>query len=88
MAGRKQRALLLQVSATDLACARAGRPCGARQVAKPDREALPLENGIIARNALLRQASNARELIEKHSPDRIVILGGDCLVDLAPFAVL
>jgi arginase len=58
------------------------------QVPKPDGEALPLENGIIARNALLRQASNARELIEKHNPDHIVILGGDCMVDLVPFAYL
>jgi arginase len=58
------------------------------EVPEPDGEALPLENGIVARNALLRQAGNARELIDKYSPDRLVILGGDCLVDLAPFAYL
>ncbi|QOL13457.1 arginase family protein [Dickeya dianthicola] len=58
------------------------------EVAEPDGEALPLEDGIVARNALLRQARNARALISRHSPDRLVILGGDCFVNLAPFAYL
>ena len=58
------------------------------EVPEPDGEALLLENGIVARSALLRQAGNAWKLIEKHSPDRLVILGGNCLVDLAPFAYL
>lgn len=58
------------------------------EVPEPGKEALPLEDGIIARNALLRQASNARRLIDGHNPDRIVVLGGDCLVDLVPFAYL
>ena len=57
-------------------------------VPEPNGETLPLENGIIARSALLHQAKHARELIEKHQPERIVVLGGDCLVDLAPFAYL
>ncbi|CAM3232272.1 arginase [Pseudomonas floridensis] len=57
-------------------------------VAGPDARALPLENGIIARNALLTQLEQARQLIDRHQPDRLVILGGDCLVDLAPFAYL
>jgi arginase len=51
-------------------------------------EALAVEDGIVGREALLRQARAAREAIEKHSPDRIVTLGGDCLVDLAPMAYL
>ncbi|CAM2187513.1 Arginase family protein [Paraburkholderia sacchari] len=58
------------------------------EVPEPGSEALPVEDGIVARSALLRQARNARELIDKHSPDRLVVLGGDCLVDLAPFAYL
>jgi arginase len=37
---------------------------------------------------VLQQARAAREAIERHDPDRIVTLGGDCLVDLAPFAYL
>jgi arginase len=51
-------------------------------------ETLRVENGILGRGALLRQARAAREAIEKHRPDRIVTLGGDCLVDLAPMAYL
>jgi len=46
------------------------------------------ENGIFGRGEILSQISQSRELIEKHKPDNLVILGGDCLVDLAPFAYL
>ncbi len=49
---------------------------------------LDVENGLLGRKALLRQARVARAAIEKHRPDRIVTLGGDCLVDLAPMAYL
>jgi arginase len=51
-------------------------------------ETLDVENGIVARAALLQQARAARQAIEKHHPDRIVTLGGDCLIDLAPMAYL
>lgn len=51
-------------------------------------EALQEENGIVARAALIAQARAARQAIEKHCPDRIVTLGGDCLIDLAPMAYL
>jgi arginase len=51
-------------------------------------ETLEVENGILGRKALLRQARAARGAIEKHRPDRVVTLGGDCLVDLAPIAYL
>ncbi|CBJ41103.1 Arginase/agmatinase/formiminoglutamase (plasmid) [Ralstonia solanacearum CMR15] len=49
---------------------------------------LPTERGIVGRSALLAQLRSARECIDRHRPDRIVVLGGDCLVDLAPFAYL
>jgi arginase len=51
-------------------------------------ETLACEDGVLARAALLRQARAARRAIERHRPDRIVTLGGDCLVDLAPMAYL
>jgi arginase len=51
-------------------------------------ETLEVENGILGRAALLQQARAARQAIEQHRPDRIVTLGGDCLVDLAPMAYL
>lgn len=58
------------------------------RVAEPDGQPLQLENGIVARGVLLEQLGHAQMLIEKHQPDRMVVLGGDCLVDLAPFAYL
>ncbi|RMO77663.1 Arginase/agmatinase/formiminoglutamase [Pseudomonas syringae pv. primulae] len=57
-------------------------------VAQPSGQALEVENGIVARKALLEQLQHARQLIDRHQPDRLVVLGGDCLVDLAPFAYL
>lgn len=51
-------------------------------------EVLEVEDGILARGVLLRQARAARAAIERHRPDRIVTLGGDCLIDLAPMAYL
>ena len=49
---------------------------------------LKKEDGINGRAMLLRQLNAAQNIIEKYQPDSIVILGGDCLVDLAPFAYL
>jgi arginase len=57
-------------------------------VEQPTGEPLILEDGIVGRRAVFQQAVNARQLIEKHNPDRLVVLGGDCGVDLAPFAYL
>lgn len=45
-------------------------------------------DGIVERRALLEQCAAARHLIDAHSPDRVVVFGGDCLVALAPFAYL
>lgn len=53
-----------------------------------EKSPLKLENGIMGRDVLLKQADTARQLIDKHCPQKIVVLGGDCLVDLAPFAYL
>lgn len=57
-------------------------------VDKPSEEALPEENGLVGRQAILAQLADAEQKIASHQPDRIVVLGGDCLVDLAPFAYL
>jgi arginase len=51
-------------------------------------QTLDRENGMTARSAILRQARAARQLIEKHGPARVLTLGGDCGVDLAPIAYL
>lgn len=57
-------------------------------VPEPDGKALEAEDGIVARSALVAQLKDAQQKIAKHQPDRIAVLGGDCLVDLAPFAYL
>lgn len=57
-------------------------------VAQPDGTPLEIVDGILGRDAVLRQTDEARALIERHKPDRIVVFGGDCGVDLAPFAYL
>jgi len=55
----------------------------------PDGEAvLELQDGIVAKRPLLEQARAARAAIEKHQPDKVLTIGGDCLVDLAPIAYL
>lgn len=46
------------------------------------------EEGLIYRQQLLRQHDEALTLLERENPDRVVIFGGDCLVDQAPFAWL
>src|ERR1700751_2354717 len=51
-------------------------------------EGLAVEGGVVGRAHLLPQARAARQAIERHDPARIVPLGGDCLVSLAPFAYL
>jgi arginase len=51
-------------------------------------EKLPLEKGIVARTALLKQADAAGKILRDQKCDKVVVLGGDCLVSLAPFAYL
>ncbi|ODV09348.1 MAG: arginase [Thiobacillus sp. SCN 64-317] len=58
------------------------------EVPAADGQPLAMEQGIEGRAALLAQARAARAAIERHQPDRIVTLGGDCLIDLAPMAYL
>jgi arginase len=57
-------------------------------VANPTDANLTDENGIVGRTVLLQQLNAAQAAINKHRPARIVTLGGDCLIDLAPFAYL
>lgn len=58
------------------------------EVAEPDGSKLAPEGGIVARSALLRQLDAAEQILKRETPDKVVVLGGDCLVDLAPFAYL
>ncbi|MCY8235309.1 arginase family protein [Priestia endophytica] len=51
-------------------------------------EGLKVEKGIFARSTLLKQLHDAADILKKHNPDRVVVFGGDCGVDLAPIAYL
>lgn len=57
-------------------------------VSLPNEKPLEVTDGILARSAVVSQFRDARRRIDHHQPDRIVVLGGDCGVDLAPFAYL
>jgi arginase len=48
----------------------------------------PVDGGIVSRAALLEILAATRSAIDRHRPEAIVTLGGDCLVDLAPIAYL
>ncbi|ORM71067.1 arginase family protein [Pantoea rwandensis] len=47
-----------------------------------------VEDGITGRGALEAELSAAQSIITEHAPDTLCVLGGDCLVDLVPFAWL
>jgi arginase len=44
---------------------------------------LDTDAGIVGRVALLAQVRAARAAIDRHSPERIVTIGGDCLIPCA-----
>jgi arginase len=53
-----------------------------------DDEGLELRDGIEAKDAVLAQLGQAFTVIREHDPARIVTLGGECAVSVAPFAEL
>src|SRR5699024_9517603 len=44
--------------------------------------------GIESRAAILASLTAAQEAIARHAPERILTLGGECAVSVAPFAAL
>lgn len=46
------------------------------------------ENGVTAQSIVAEIVTNTMTLIEEESPDKIITLGGDCLVSQAPFDYL
>ena len=62
-------------------------PTAAAPVAMDD-AGLELADGIEAKEAILTQLAQALEVIRQHDPARIVTLGGECAVSVAPFSEL
>ncbi len=48
----------------------------------------PKEGGVFFRQQILAQQAEAFRMLEERRPERVVTLGGDCLVSLAPLAWL
>lgn len=65
----------------------ADMPCFNVPVSKPDKP-LESEAGIMGRAQIISQLKSAYAIINKEKPDKIIMFGGDCLVDLAPFSYL
>lgn len=53
-----------------------------------DDTGLATRDGIEAKDAVLAQLAAALDIVAAHDPARIVTLGGDCAVSVAPFAAL
>jgi len=58
------------------------------EIATPDGTELPMENGVAAQQAVLQNVHKAKVVISKEQPDKIITLGGNCLVSQAPFDYL
>lgn len=46
------------------------------------------ENGVSARNIIIKQSKAALDLLNDNKPERIITLGGDCAVSVVPFTYL
>lgn len=51
-------------------------------------EELSTQNNIVGYTAILQQLQEARSLLLQHNPSRILTVGGDCGVDIAPISFL
>ncbi|GAB2045998.1 arginase family protein [Agathobaculum sp. TL06] len=49
---------------------------------------IPVTEGVSWKNELMEQQKRAYEICAQHDPDRIIVLGGDCSVEQAPFDYL
>ncbi len=57
-------------------------------IAPPDGKERDVTDGIYAKDEVLAGIRNAQKAIEAEAPDRIITIGGNCLVSLAPFDYL
>lgn len=57
-------------------------------ISEPDGKERSVKNGVYAREEVTAGIRDAMEKIEKENPDRIITVGGNCLVSQAPFDYL
>lgn len=58
------------------------------EVTPPDEKEKPVTEGITAENEVLSGIHDAQTKISEERPDKIITIGGNCLVSLAPFDYL
>lgn len=58
------------------------------EITPPDGKEKLVTDGIYGKNEVIAGIKNATEKIEKESPDKIITIGGNCLVSQAPFDYL
>nr|WP_314444159.1 arginase family protein [uncultured Campylobacter sp.] len=57
-------------------------------ISAPNDEKKPVKGGIYARDEVEAGVKSALNLIERENPDKIITIGGNCIVSLAPFDYL
>ncbi|WP_295150202.1 arginase family protein [Campylobacter sp.] len=57
-------------------------------ISAPNDEKKPVKDGIYARDEVEAGVKSALNLIERENPDKIITIGGNCIVSLAPFDYL
>ncbi len=57
-------------------------------ISAPNDEKKPVKGGIYARDEVEAGVKSALNLIERENPDKIITIGGSCIVSLAPFDYL
>lgn len=58
------------------------------EITPPNGQQYEVTDGIYAKNAVIEGIKKAREIIENAKPDKIITIGGNCIVSLAPFDYL
>lgn len=58
------------------------------EVEQPNEHVLALEDGIVGRGVIEKNLKLAQQIIEQEAPDKIITIGGDCLVSQVPFDYL
>lgn len=57
-------------------------------ITPPNSDKKAISGGIYARNEVESGIKNAINLLERENPDKIITIGGNCIVSLAPFDYL
>ncbi len=57
-------------------------------IAEPSGEQYPITDGIYAKEQVISGIKNAMDAIEMEQPDKIITIGGNCIVSQAPFDYL